>query len=176
MKRLLTLDQKDYTDDMPVFEKIVVRALIGREDCLAMQESSAGEYKIPGGGVEPGESLMEALCREVREETGLIIQTGSVRELGESLELREDILCPGQKYVCRTLFFECEAEKELCETAMTESEQKQGFHLAWARPEDIVARNTALRTESWKRRDTEFLKLVLSGEVKLAGLASELQE
>ena len=41
MRRLLTLDQGDYTDDMPVFEKLVVRALIGREGCLAMQESES---------------------------------------------------------------------------------------------------------------------------------------
>lgn len=169
MKRLLTLDQKDYTDDMPVFEKVVVRALIAREGRLAMQESGTGEYKIPGGGVEPGESLLAALGREVQEETGLVIRPESVRELGEILELREDILCQGQKYVCRTLFYQCEAEEEIRETAMTESELRLGFHLAWARPDAIVARNTALQTESWKQRDTEFLKLVLAGEVELTG-------
>ncbi len=167
MRRLLTLDQKDYTDDMPVFEKLVVRGLIRRGGLLAMQESSAGEYKIPGGGVEPGESRMTALAREVREETGLVIRPETVRELGEILELREDILCRGQKYVCRTLFYACEAEEEIHETAMTESEKRLGFHLAWARPEEIVARNTALRPEAWKRRDTEFMRLVLAGEVEL---------
>lgn len=32
-----------------------------------------GEYKIPGGGMEAGETYVEALAREVKEETGLFI-------------------------------------------------------------------------------------------------------
>ena len=52
MERLLTLDLKDYTDDMPVFEKYTVRAIIMRDGRLSMQLSGRGEYKIPGGGVE----------------------------------------------------------------------------------------------------------------------------
>ena len=48
---LLTLDEKDYTDDMPVFEKHTVRAIIEKDGKYSMQRSRKGEYKIPGGGV-----------------------------------------------------------------------------------------------------------------------------
>jgi 8-oxo-dGTP diphosphatase len=39
-------------------------------------EPGAGLWSVPGGRVEPGETDSEALVREMREETGLTVQTG----------------------------------------------------------------------------------------------------
>jgi 8-oxo-dGTP diphosphatase len=39
-------------------------------------EPGKGLWSIPGGRIEPGESDEEALVREVREETGLIVAAG----------------------------------------------------------------------------------------------------
>ena len=41
---------------------------------LLMQRSDNGCWALPGGGVEPGESVAEALTREVAEETGLQVR------------------------------------------------------------------------------------------------------
>lgn len=165
MKRLLTLDMKNYTDDMPVFEKHTVRAVIIRDGKMAMQLSGKGEYKIPGGGVENDESRTETLLREVREETGLLIKPESITDIGEILELREDVFNKGIKYVCHSYFYFCDVLDKTVETQMTESEIAKGFYPVWEYPEVICAENDRVQTEAWQKRDTEFVRLLVEGKI-----------
>ncbi|MFT4014606.1 MAG: NUDIX hydrolase [Paracoccus sp. (in: a-proteobacteria)] len=47
---------------------------------LTFQESPVPEFQLPGGGIDPGESALAALHREVAEETGWRI--GGARRIG----------------------------------------------------------------------------------------------
>ena len=68
---------------------VAVGAVVVREGhlLLVQRDKAPGEglWAVPGGQVVPGESLIEAVRREVREETGLDVSVGDIVWVGESI-------------------------------------------------------------------------------------------
>ena len=66
-----------------------VGALIFQGDRILMAQRGKpplqGLWSLPGGLVETGESLADAVCREVREETGLMVRPLGVIEIFERI-------------------------------------------------------------------------------------------
>ena len=56
----------------------VVRRDAGSSEILLMRRSDNEHWGLPGGYVEPGESVVVAAQREVREETGFEIEVGEL--------------------------------------------------------------------------------------------------
>jgi ADP-ribose pyrophosphatase YjhB (NUDIX family) len=67
--------------------RLAVGAVIVREGELLVikrgKEPGAGQWAVPGGLVERGESLAEALRRELAEELGLTVTPGAIAWVGE---------------------------------------------------------------------------------------------
>lgn len=71
-----------------------VGAVIIQEDRVLLirrgQPPLLGEWSLPGGVLECGETLREAVIREAREETGLTVETGEMLGVYERIIRSED--------------------------------------------------------------------------------------
>ena len=173
MRILATFDANDYQDTIGVYEKYSVRGIILRDGKLAMQCIRDGEFKIPGGGREPGEDDMQALVREVREETGFHVIVDQVVGLGEIVELRRDIFDATKKYICHSLFYYCPISEEQDELQLTPSEAARGYDLKWATPGEIYRKNSQIAKDPWIIRDTKFIELLVKQSIVLPGQDSK---
>ncbi|KAI9473262.1 hypothetical protein LPJ78_000770 [Coemansia sp. RSA 989] len=65
------------TGSNSAYDRLVIGAAIHQNGSVLVVQRAAHErsfpnqWEIPGGGVDPGETIKEAVIREVREETGL---------------------------------------------------------------------------------------------------------
>ncbi len=75
------------TDKPPVAHAALgVGAILHGPDGLLLGRHRHGTWELPGGTVEPGESLEETVVRELAEETGLHARPADVRLLGTLLD------------------------------------------------------------------------------------------
>ena len=108
--RLIRIDHDPFpTGPTEVLERHAVRAVIRRGDMLLMVHSGvAGDYKFPGGGIEPGESEHQAIVREVSEECGRTVnQVGEVLlRAVEHRRARE----PGHMFRMESTYYLCDVD------------------------------------------------------------------
>jgi 8-oxo-dGTP diphosphatase len=73
----------------PRYPLLGVGALIYDRDRILLAQRGKpplmGQWSLPGGLVETGEALADAVCREVREETGLEVEPLGVLEIFERI-------------------------------------------------------------------------------------------
>lgn len=91
MQILKTFNEENVSpEEMSKFRiRTSVRAIILDDDNRVAMLYSRGlnYYTLPGGGVDEGESISEAIIRECKEETGYAVEI--IREIGTTVEIRQ---------------------------------------------------------------------------------------
>lgn len=88
-------------------------------------------HKLPGGGVDPGETTKETLLREVQEEVGCACEIQD--EIGVIIEYRitEPLLHISYCYLAQVI-------GEVGEPTLEPDEVKQGQVTLWLKPEEVL--------------------------------------
>lgn len=88
------------------YPRAAVSAVIVNEGSILLVrrgcEPNKGLWSLPGGSIEPGETVREALAREVLEETSLSVEVGDVAGVHEVIRRERDVLM--YHYVIVNLF------------------------------------------------------------------------
>ncbi|QHJ72108.1 NUDIX domain-containing protein [Planococcus halotolerans] len=142
---------REAAESTKIIHRTAVRAIIIEEEKILMVRSRLGYYKLPGGGVEKGESLTEALVREVAEETGYI-NCGIKEELGIVSEHRLDHKSPESHFHMVSRHFLCELDnKETAGQSLIGYELEEGYQPVWVPIQEVIDANNLVFKENKTR-------------------------
>ncbi len=147
-------------------ERPSVRAVVLGPDgtCLLTTTDEYGEYVFPGGGVDGEESDEAALARELEEETGWLLESGSARPLLviDDYHTRRDL---GLSLCQRNRYFVCRAQPG-GSMHLDAFEARTGLRPERVPLESAISRNEALLARTrlfWVERDTLVMRLLREG-------------
>ena len=156
MRLLFELDKKDYADCTYSFVRNSARSIIISDGKIAMIHSlKYNYYKFPGGGIEPGETAVDALIRETLEESGLKVVPESVKEYGYVHRIQKSSLDETEIFIQDSFYYLCDAEGAAGTQKLDDYESDERFTLEYVRPEKAIHIN---RSEDHGPKDPVMLE------------------
>ncbi|OOM79564.1 RNA pyrophosphohydrolase [Clostridium puniceum] len=140
-----------------------VRGVIIKDNKILMVHSKNRDYKFPGGGIKKGEGYIEALKREVEEETGYVCskineQVGIITEKSKDKYFNDRIFKMISYYYFAEVYNKKKSQK------LDPYEAKLGFKPEWVNIDDAIKNNNKIINlgiepiANWISRETYVLK------------------
>ena len=152
MRELFIIDKKNYIENGTVGKRPSVRGIIIKDGRIAMMHSLKYDYyKLPGGGIEEGESLEETLVREVKEESGLVVRKDTIKEYGVVRRIEKGLF--EDIFIQENYYFLCDVDDKVSCQELDDYEAEEGFTLEFVTPEYAVeVNNTADHKEKAEKQ------------------------
>ena len=167
MRILFEMDKKDHGACTRTFARDSARSIVIRNGKIAMIHSLKYDYyKFPGGGMKDGESPVEAMIRETREEAGLIVLPESVREYGCVHRVQRSDLDPAERFVQDNFYYLCEAADGLAAQDLDDYEAEESYRLEFVDPAAAIQKNRSVKNSPYNplmfEREARVLELLIS--------------
>jgi len=156
MRLLFEMDKKDYGGCIRSFTRDSARSIIIRNGKIAMIHSLKYDYyKFPGGGIEPGESNIDALIRETAEETGMNVIPDSIREYGYVHRTQKSTVVEDECFIQDNYYYLCDVDEGIRPQKLDDYESDELFTLEYVMPEAAILSN---RTKDHGPKDPVMLE------------------
>ena len=167
MRLLFEMDKKDYGGCTHTFVRDSARSIIIRDGKIGMVHSLKYDYyKFPGGGIEPGESAVDAVIRETAEESGLTVISDSVREYGYVHRIQKSTAEDDTYFVQDNYYYLCDSEEVVKPQKLDDYESDEHFTLEWVKPEIAILVNRTKdhgpKDQVMLEREARVLEMLLS--------------
>lgn len=142
MRLLFEIDKKDYGKCTRSFVRDSARSIIISGGRVAMVRSARyGYYKFPGGGIEDGENPVDAMIRETREESGLIVLPETVREYGYVHRIQRSGTDETECFIQDNYYYFCKTADEAVSQELDDYEAEESYTLEFVEPNAAIRKN-----------------------------------
>jgi len=168
MRLLKSTIHPDITDlSANNFIRKASRAIVlNGENILLLYTKRYHDYSLPGGGIDEGESNIDGLIRELKEETGAR-NVKNIKEFGLYEEFRPWYKSDFDIVHMQSYCYICTIDDELLEPELESHEIDNGMHPIWMNIHQAICHNEHTIAKSEKKglsieRETFLLKLIVS--------------
>jgi len=108
-------------------------------------------YKFPGGGIENGETPIEAMIRETREEAGLVVVPESVKEYGYVHRIQRSDMDATECFIQDNYYYLCEATDQLTPQQLDDYEARESYSLEYVEPLVAINKNRNVKNSPYNQ-------------------------